>query len=73
MYLILVFSFLVCSAAYTGYSDCNLDCMVVHAWWLVAVVLVVEVMVVVTLVGVALVALAHILEPHFVTCTVWWQ
>ena len=22
--------FLVCSAAYTGYSDCNLDCMVVH-------------------------------------------
>ena len=26
--------FLVCSAAYTGYSDCNkLDCMVVHAWW----------------------------------------
>ena len=22
--------------------------------------------------GVVLVALAHMLEPHFVTCTVWW-
>ena len=22
--------FLVCSATYTGYSDCNLDCMVVR-------------------------------------------
>ena len=22
--------FLVCSAAYTGYSECNLDCVVVH-------------------------------------------
>ena len=22
--------------------------------------------------GVVLVALAHILETHFVTCTVWW-
>ena len=35
-------------------------------------VLVVEVVVVAALVGVVLVALAHILEPHFVTCTVWW-
>ena len=24
------------------------------------------------LVGIVLVALAHILETHFVTCTVWW-
>ena len=24
------------------------------------------------LVGVVLVALEHMLEPHFVTCTVWW-
>ena len=48
------------NAAYTGYSDCNLDCMVV------AVVLVA------VLVGVVPVALAHILETHFVTCTVWW-
>ena len=38
---------------------------------MVAVVLVVEV-VVAALVGVVLVALAHILEMHFVTCTVWW-
>ena len=37
---------------------------------MVAMVLV-EVMA--ALVGVVLVALAHILEPHFVTCTVWWQ
>ena len=37
-----------------------------------AVVLVVEVLVVAALVGVVLVALAHMLEPHFVTCTVWW-
>ena len=35
-------------------------------------VLVVEVVVVAALVGVVLVALAHILEMHFVTCTVWW-
>ena len=37
-----------------------------------AAVLVVEVVVVVALVGVDLVALAHMLEPHFVTCAVWW-
>ena len=30
MYLVLVVCFLVCSTAYIGYSDCNLDCMVVH-------------------------------------------
>ena len=35
------------------------------------VVLVVEV-VVVALVGAVPVALAHILEPYFETCTVWW-
>ena len=38
---------------------------------MVAVVLVIEVVVVAALVGV-IVALAHILEMHFVTCTVWW-
>ena len=32
----------------------------------------VEVVVVAALVGVVLVELAHILETHFVTCTVWW-
>ena len=35
-------------------------------------VLVVEVVVVAALVGAVLVELAHILEMHFVTCTVWW-
>ena len=33
-----------------------------------AVVLVVEVA---ALMGVVLAALAHVLEPHYVTCTVW--
>ena len=30
MQLVLVVLSLVCSASNTGYSDCNLDCMVVH-------------------------------------------